>query len=269
MALGFEAGTITSASIMTGGEAFGQAAEMARSRPGLGLGLHLTLTQGRPAADPGSVPSLCPGGNRFPSRGDLILNLLRGRVAREELVRELRAQLEAARKSGLKLTHLDGHQHVHVLPGVIGPVLALAREEGLALRMPLEEKIRLPGTRSGLAGLSQRIRKALLRPWTLKAEKQARAGRVPTNDHFRSYFGLTPIPRRLDPESYLCLLAGLRPGVTELMVHPALEMDLPHIWGTDPALQEDRVLEARVLLDPRFGRALAESGAELIHYGQL
>jgi predicted glycoside hydrolase/deacetylase ChbG (UPF0249 family) len=269
VALGLEAGTITSASIMTGGEAFEEAAEMARSMAELGLGLHLTLTQGRPLVDPASIPSLCLEEGRFPDRAGLILNLIRGRVDQGEIARELRAQLKAAQKKGLKLTHLDGHQHVQVLPGVLGPVLALAREENLALRMPLEEKIRLPGARKGSAGLVQRARKAILRPWTIRAGKLARAGGLRTNDHFRSYFGLTPAPNRVGLESYLHLLEGLRPGTTELMVHPALEKDLDHIWGSDSHLQEDRVREAQVLLDQRFSQALARCGAELIHYGSL
>ncbi len=264
-----EFGTVTSASLMPCGPAFSQAVEISREHGDLGIGLHFTLTQGRPVADPGRVSTLCDSRGRFFSRGGLLRRLLLGRIQRDHIQTELEAQIGRADEAGVSLTHLDGHQHVHVFPAIFGLVLKLARQRGLALRVPSEE--RLAAGTGGPSRLKpgQLVRKSFLRPFCFFARRRSRRVNIRVNDHFRSYFGLSPAPEQVSLEACLRLVEGLRPGLTELMVHPALEMGDIQLWGQGEAIRRDRGCEAEVLLDPRFKAALQTPEIDLIHYGDL
>ncbi|MBW1714119.1 MAG: hypothetical protein JRJ59_13360, partial [Deltaproteobacteria bacterium] len=118
-------------------------------------------------------------------------------------------------------------------------------------------------------GLGQTARKTCFRPWTFRARQLAKRLGVPVNDHFRSLFGLVPPLKEVTPAAYGRLVKRLKPGVTELMVHPADSRDVKNLWDFQDQLMDDRLAEAALLIDPRFKADLAASGARLIHYGQL
>ncbi|HYS44667.1 MAG TPA: ChbG/HpnK family deacetylase, partial [Geobacteraceae bacterium] len=60
-------GVLTSASLMVTGEAFDEAVALARENPGLQVGLHLTLVQGRAALPHGGFPTLIDEQGHFPN----------------------------------------------------------------------------------------------------------------------------------------------------------------------------------------------------------
>src|SRR5205085_8509787 len=85
----FQGGILTSATLMANGDAFDEAAEMARAHPGLGVGIHLVAVGGRPLAPAAEIPSLVGADGRLPSTlTDLIKRLARGRVRVEHVERE-------------------------------------------------------------------------------------------------------------------------------------------------------------------------------------
>lgn len=87
----------------------------------IALGLHLNLTWGAPLTP---MPSLAPR-DSLPSIGEIIRLALTGRVPSEEIAREVEAQLCAFRDvTGSVPCFIDGHEHVHTLPGVRSAVLA-------------------------------------------------------------------------------------------------------------------------------------------------
>jgi len=92
-------------------------------RAHLALGLHLNLTLGSPL---GPMPKLAPQG-RFPALAALLaraaVRQLDGREIRAEIERQF-DRFEAA--LGHAPDHIDGHQHVHVLPIVRRAMLEAA-----------------------------------------------------------------------------------------------------------------------------------------------
>lgn len=129
----FRDGILRSASLMAAGTALADGAERARRLPGLGIGLHLALVGERPVCPPDQVPSLVgrdgwllPGYRAFLSR------YLRGGIRPDDVRRELEAQATAAAALGLPLDHIDSHQHLHLLPGLTGPTLDLARAHNIS-----------------------------------------------------------------------------------------------------------------------------------------
>jgi predicted glycoside hydrolase/deacetylase ChbG (UPF0249 family) len=102
-----------------------EAAALKDASEHIDVGLHFTLTD-QPSL--GKLPVLAPGG-KFLSYKDLLALSLRGRLPEEEIATELGLQLEAFESSfGRAPDFVDGHQHVHALPGVYPVFLRVIRE---------------------------------------------------------------------------------------------------------------------------------------------
>jgi hopanoid biosynthesis associated protein HpnK len=144
-------GILTSASLMVTGAAAGDAVRLARESPDLAVGLHLVLVQGRPASPPSEIPRLVGADGLF--REAPIPTGLRyaatslGRDGRVQLTREIDAQLAAFARTGLALSHVDGHCNMHLHPMVLPVLLELAARRGVrAVRLtrdPLLPALRL------------------------------------------------------------------------------------------------------------------------------
>ena len=251
------AGTVTSASLLANAPGFEDAVHRAEEAPGLGVGLHLNLTEGRPVAPPETIPSLCDATGRLHGLAGLVVRVLAGRVPGEEVAAECRAQIEQLRRAGIAITHLDGHHHAHVLPGVWGPALGAARAAGIrAVRVPLEPLSSLvwrPAAALGEAGIAVSYRLA-----SRKTPPLAHP------DHFRG-FALTGrrdfLPRLVD------ILDSLEPGVTELMVHPGYWDARVGGWGGPLTGERERELAA--LTSDAVRSRLERAGVQLMQFGAL
>ena len=88
------------------------------------LGLHLNLTLGKPLT---AMPCFAPNGI-FPPLEAIIKMAFTFNLPKEELRDEIEAQLEAFENAvGSLPDYIDGHQHVHGLPGVRGVLLKLLK----------------------------------------------------------------------------------------------------------------------------------------------
>ncbi|MBH8572570.1 hopanoid biosynthesis-associated protein HpnK [Nostocaceae cyanobacterium CENA369] len=136
-----EQGVLTSTSLMVTGDAAKEAIALARTHPNLAVGLHLVLVCGRAVLPPSQIPHLVDSmGNFSNSPLQAGLRYQFHRAAREELRQEIRAQLEKFRESGLLLSHVDGHLHLHVHPGVLNILVEFAQEFDIrVIRLPSEE----------------------------------------------------------------------------------------------------------------------------------
>jgi chitin disaccharide deacetylase len=118
------------------------APRLAVHRGRLSVGLHLNLTSGTPL---GPMPQLAKTG-RFPSLRGLIMRALAGLLDGKEIEAEISRQLDSF-EGGVRFPpdHIDGHQHVHVLPGIRGALLRVVSQRYPG-RAPL---IRDPSDRIG------------------------------------------------------------------------------------------------------------------------
>ena len=138
---GHREGFITSTSIMPSADAYEEAVALAQANPKLGIGIHLTLVGGvKPLLPKDKVASLVDLEGRFlPNYVAFAKRLYTGGIKSSELEAELRAQIERALGSGLNITHIDSHQHTHVLPGMNGLVRMLCNEYNIKReRIPKE-----------------------------------------------------------------------------------------------------------------------------------
>ena len=246
-------GLVTSASLLPTGEAFAQAVELARARPDLDLGVHLALTATRPVSPPETIPSLVtPDGAFLPSWRAFLWRYVTRSLRSDEIERELRAQLEKVKQTGLPVSHLDGHQHLHMLPGLLPIVTRLAAEYGVrALRYPRQKRSLLGRARRGMEA-------GALRVLCRMGARQMRSAGMLVPDDFRGFSEAGAWD-----EALLChALATVDGGITELCCHPgaddAIEARLQ--WGY--AWEQ----ELAALTSPEVKAALAESGVTLTTY---
>jgi hypothetical protein len=135
----FSVGAITRASLLVNGASAARALSLAHAA-GLPVGLHLNLTEGAPLSGP-ATSLLAPGARCMRGKFGFRAALAAGEVALADVAREAAAQaaaFTALHPLGCAPAHLDGHQHVHVLPGVAGAVAAALRgRAGATVRLPV------------------------------------------------------------------------------------------------------------------------------------
>lgn len=206
-------GILTSTSIMACAPAFDHAVTLAKATPSLDIGVHLTLIEERPLTDPAKVPSLVDETGHFHKHITVFAKrYFRGLINPEEVRLELDAQIARIREAGLEISHLDSHQHVHMLPGILKVAQDLGAKHGIApMRLPRERVS--PYMLSSPGGLSRIAQQLVLNHFCRRARQ--RFG--PTTDRFAGfYYG-----GKLDTDALLRVVSSLpETGSCELMCHP-------------------------------------------------
>jgi len=255
------AGIATSASILPNGPALDHALAGIRSGgfEGVSFGVHLNLTEGRPLAE-GLSRLTGPDGNFRGKASAHRLLMKTGDVSLQtDIAREAALQIERLLDSGISITHIDGHQHVHVFPSALPTVAETATSHGIR-RMRIPDETAPSGDETVPADLLEEVRRfgALGR----EARRFLTGTGIVSSDHFR---GLA-LKGRLDTEGLLKILETLPGGITELMVHPGwVPARAPFSAFSSP--ERERELEA--LLDPRFRLALDRAGVVLVSFREI
>jgi len=255
-------GILTETSLMVNGAAASEAVGMAQRTPSLGVGLHLVLVQGRPALPPHAIPGLVDAAGMLPMEPiPAGVRYFFVPALRQQVRREIAAQLDRFAASGLPLSHVDGHLTIHMHPFVLDVLCQLAPRYGLrAMRLPLEPlrhsigfDRRFLGRKLGegfiFSILGRYARRVLLRHGI----------RFP-----RRMYGMHQTGH-ISEEYLLHILPRLRPGVTEIYCHPGITDDEIRRWT--PTYERDRELEA--LTSPRVRETIEREGIELIRYRDL
>lgn len=125
----YQRGVLTSASLMVNEAATEHAVRLAHENPGLAVGLHLSLVLGRAALPPSEIPHIADREGYF-SRSPLRAGLkyFFNHDARREVRLEMRRQFEEFRATGLRFSHVDGHNHLHMHPVVFEELISLCEE---------------------------------------------------------------------------------------------------------------------------------------------
>ena len=133
-------GFLSAASLMVGAKAAGDAVERARGLPSLGVGLHLTLLDGRPVLPPEEIPDLVGLDGRFPSDPFRFgVALYSSQAMQRQANAEIEAQFERFSATGLTMDHINGHKHFHLHPVVSRAIARMApRFDRPPVRVPLE-----------------------------------------------------------------------------------------------------------------------------------
>src|SRR5262245_26028596 len=128
-------GIVTSASLAPTTPDYSHALEACvRACPRLGIGLHFTLTSGRPVSPTATVPLLVDGRGVLRWRFLTLLGsagISRRRDLLEQIDVELEAQIQRLQADGITPDHINGERHVQLIPGIFERVVDAARRHGI------------------------------------------------------------------------------------------------------------------------------------------
>jgi len=211
-----QAGLLTQASLMVNEHAAAEAVRIARRNPGLGIGLHLTLCDGRAS----QVSPLTDAAGRFTASPAVAgLRYAFERKLAAPLAAEIAAQFTRFRAFGFAPRAVDGHTHLHLHPTIrraLAPHLA---------GCPLLRLVREPGNRAPVA-------------LTFRALCAA-AVRLPIRAADRVY-GLRDTGR-MTGDRLAALIRGLPSGLSEIYFHPGAEPSEPDFIALRGVLAEQKI----------------------------
>src|SRR3984893_6975749 len=243
---GFREGAFASAAIRQAWPWFEEAAEYARNYPSADLGVHLTLTaewdryKWGPVSGRDAVPSLVD------ARGYLWQTVAQvyEHARLDEAEAELRAQIEKAFAAGIDATHLDSHMGTLQLRADYHEIYArLAGEYRLPIRLASRRRL-------GIEGMG-----AIL--------EQLDSAGVVTPDHL-VFYGPSSVP---ETESYWTnLIRTLKPGMTEILCHPALARDELKTCARD-AMQRDA--DFRYFTSDKTRQLITDEGVAMVGFREL
>ncbi|MGA9174456.1 MAG: carbohydrate deacetylase [Thermoactinomyces sp.] len=229
-------GIVTSTSLMANMPGFDHAVNLANELPHLGIGFHFNLTYGSPILPPEEIPSLVDDQGNFRKISKETIETWKP----EDIAKELAAQWQKVKASGIKITHLDSHHYIQITPSVQPLFLELARKENLPTRHTFSlQAMRLP----------------------LVSKRSELAPSHPaTTDVFIGdiYFEEDRLTRLLGH------LGNLKEELTEINCHPGyVDDDLKRLsdWT------DYRVSELQTLTHPDVKKRVNELDIHLVHFG--
>jgi chitin disaccharide deacetylase len=208
-------GILSAASLMVAGAAANDAVQRARVMPGLRVGLHLVLVDGRPVLPAAAVPDLVDKSGNF--RNDMARSgaamFFLPRV-RAQLAAEIEAQFAGFEATGLKLDHVNAHKHFHLHPTIAALIVKLGKKHDVrGARVPLEPQAVLGRIeKHKVSGVV-----ALTAPFARGLRSRFRRAGITAPDHVfgLAWSGAMTVTRLAG------LIEHLPEGLSEIYTHPA------------------------------------------------
>lgn len=258
--LAWQQGILTQTSLMAGGAAFDEAVAIAHRNPGLQVGLHLTLIQGRPVLPPERIPDLVGPNGCFPDNPVAVgTKLFFDPTLRLQLRAEIEAQILKLKQAGIPLSHIDGHLNIQMHPTVFALLTELMQLHGItSFRITRERLIRnLRHDRSRI--VAKTAERLIFGALSAHAVPSLRWHGIV---HAAEVKGILNSGRIT--EAYLLAVLGeLGPGTTEIYLHPGCLPD-DEISRRMPDYHHEQELAA--LLSPSVKQRLKELDLSLCNY---
>jgi hopanoid biosynthesis associated protein HpnK len=216
-------GIVTSVSLMPTGDAFEEAIALAHKHADLSVGVHLTLVEGRPVLPAARIPSLVTADGGFiKTPGGFLKRWAMGHIRLGEVEKELEAQVAKVAAQGIRIDKLDSHMHLHLLPGIFQTVVEVGRRHQIwGIRLPREEF-----RWRGLGHMAGSAKQVVLCCLSLLQARRVRSAELFCPD----YLCGVAESGQMTEGALLRILSSLRPGVTEIMVHPGYDGSEMERW---------------------------------------
>ncbi|MGF1753948.1 carbohydrate deacetylase [Vibrio makurazakiensis] len=229
------AGIVTSTTVMMNQDGAAHAAKLFQHGLIPEVGLHFTVTCGKPMSKLEDVPSLVDGHGNFYDKAVL---MTKSDVCEEEVYRELAEQYQAAIHAGFDITHLDSHHFAGAFSPLKQAFIRFANDINLPAR-------RVDNIVHGQDNL-----------------------KVPTPDAFDMSFFDNGVSIEQLKALILSYQLKIPNGTLELMSHPSSNENIEHLRQLS-SYADKRVLETAILTSPELKRWLDEQQIECVGFQSL
>ncbi len=249
------AGHVQSAALMVPCPWFNEFAAWYRRRPQHDVGIHLTLTSEWKFYRWGPVAPRSEVRGLIDRDGYLhrdVLSVATNATA-AEVEKEIRAQVDRALARGIRPGHLDTHMGtLYARPDFVRAYIKVAVEYDIpAMVVELTPRAVARFRKQGYPISDEMVRDGKEYP-------------LPKLDDFRTVPGGATYEEKL--ANFFALVKSLRPGITELIFHPAFETEgLRRITGS----WQQRSWEAKMFSDPRVREFFAREGVLFTNWKEM
>jgi chitin disaccharide deacetylase len=255
------AGAVQSTCIMPNMEFADAGKSLPFKHPNASLGLHWTLTMGRPMVSANNVSSLVDQKGNFHTFGEFRKRLRAKSISLNEVQLELRAQLDCLQASIGTIEFWNSHQNIHLWPGLFQLFVALALDAGIR-KMRCNSRITLVRNRLGynLRNIEYLVKGKILDFWSYNSRKKgmlmphgliAMPGAGPGKTRLEEYLRRYQLPNNKT--------------IVEASLHPADEAEHPNFGK----LSISRYKEYLLFSDGDIRSRLLELGVDCVSFGDL
>lgn len=119
---------VTSSTIIANAPAFEDAAEKIHKYPNNSFGVHLNLTQFKPITSNSDLKPILDDNGKF---NGILINSKKDLALRLAVFEEWCAQIKKIQSYGIKVSHIDSHQHVHTIPHLFMVLKKIQKQFGI------------------------------------------------------------------------------------------------------------------------------------------
>jgi chitin disaccharide deacetylase len=254
-------GIVTSASLIANGEGFEEAVQLIKEYPSLDIGLHLTLIEEKSVLTKKEIPTLVDSSNYFRKNAyQFLFDYMRNNISLRDIKKELRAQIEKVYSFDIHISHIDSHQHIHMLPGVLEVTLQLADDFGIPYIRNPREKIRLKNPLP-IQNTLRIVQQMIINLFCFFSRNKISGYAL---DNFYGFFH----GGHLDKNYLLGIIKSLDEGVTEIMCHPGEWID-GKTWRKYSHWEYNWQGELACLMDTDIVNFIQESGIQLTSFSGI
>ena len=255
--------TITSMNVMTNMEYYHDFSSIRKINPDLSIGIHWTLTAGRPVSDKKDVPSLVDDKGNFYSYPEFRKRYRQHLIIDDDIIKELKEQYKIFYALSGIPDYWNTHQNVHVDFKIFQLFVKLASEFHIP-KMRSHQRLYVPSSNKGKSSMPitwrmiEPVKSKILDNWQSKAHE---AG-------IGSPDGLIVCLNPMDNDNLQYTFHNIQWGKKkcgEYVIHPATSCDSP-FFGRIGA---QRIKEYKMFSDKRVLETLAKNDINLTYYQSI
>jgi len=257
----FYNGIVTNTTMMVNMPSSEHAFQLIKKNADLKVGVHLNITDGRPVLFPNKIKTLVDKKGFFLDLRTLLIRIISKKINYGEVENEFRAQVKKALDQGIKITHLDGHRHIHMYPPILKRAIRVAQEVGVNKMRYSYEPFSLYLI-DNLFSFSF-IKKGIVSFYSLLCKNLLIEDKIAFNEYF---LGMSQLGAQNSDMTFKKILHLVKHGNTELICHPAyIDEELKRI---NPYVYP-RLKELKALTNPTTKKLIKKLNINLISYDDL
>lgn len=257
---GIAKGLITSTNVMTNMEFYTEASKLRDTD--VSVGLHWTISAGKPVCKPEEIPSLVDENGNFFKYSEFRGRYRKGEIKDEDIIKELKAQYERFKEVCGEPDYWNTHQNTHVDFKIFKLFVLVAKELNIK-KMRSHQRIYVKSSngknpRSIKWKLFEPIKRLILSNWVRFASKNG----------IKSPYGFIVTLRKDDFKNTEYVFANIKQKenvISEYVIHPSTVIDSEYFGS----IGEERIEEYKQFTSSELKNNLLDNNFTLVTFKEL